>query len=45
MNAVHLQRRIILLGIAGVMLGALAPEVFAGLIETIDRVKPSTVVV
>lgn len=45
MNAVHLQRRIILLGIAGVTLGAWAPKVFAGLIETIDRVKPSTVVV
>lgn len=45
MNATNLQRRIIILEIAGLVLGVLAPEAFAGLIETIDRVKPSTVVV
>lgn len=45
MNATNLQRRIIILEIAGLVMGVLAPEAFAGLIETIDRVKPSTVVV
>lgn len=46
MNTIHFHhRRTILLGIAGLMLNALAPNAFAGLIETIDRVKPSTVVI